>query len=122
MIALHGLVRLILAVLENMFNERFAKQGIALPVDAVSQRARGKIRKEGWCIWFLFGVDDQGEYLDYYSSHRMVLGDEHIRLRTDGSEETLPSICDFRRVSSGPAEDAQLETEFFTENQRISKC
>ena len=115
------LVRVIVTILENMFNERFAKQGIVLPGDAVSQRARGRIIKAGWCIWFLFGIDDQGEYLDCYSSHRMVLGDEHIRLRTDGSEETLPSICDLRRLSPDPVEDAQLEKAFFAENQQISE-
>lgn len=107
--------------LEKIFNERFSKWDIVLPIDGVPQRVRGKIIKSGWCIWFLFGKDEQGEYLDYYSSHRMVLGDEHIRLRPDGGMEELPTISDLRKVSPDPAEDAQLEKEFFAENQHISE-
>lgn len=103
------------------FNERFAEQGIDLPDDAVIPNARGKIVHNGWCIWFLFGIDEQGEYLDYYSTHRMVLGDEHMRLRMDGSEDELPTICDCRKLSSDPVEDAQLEKAFLSENQRISE-
>ena len=76
--------------------------------------------KAGWSIWFLFGVDESGEYLDYYSSHRMA-GDEHIRIRADSSEEALPSICSMRFTSSDPIEDAKLEEEFLAQNQRVSE-
>lgn len=106
--------------IEVKFNQRFAKWSIALPKDAVTQRTRGRIDNSGWTIWFLFGIDESGEYLDYYSSHRMV-DDEHVRIRTDGSEETLPTISSMREGSKDPDVDARLDNEFVAENQRVSK-
>ncbi len=102
------------------FNQWFAHWGITLSDEVMSQRVRGKIFKAGWCIWFLFGTDEAGDYLDYYASHRMG-GDYHIRIRTDGSEESLPTIASIHWTSEDPVEAQRLEKEFFAENQRISE-
>ncbi len=107
-------------LLESKFNERFARWSIVLPRDEMMERRRGKIIKAGWTIWFSFGEDQAGEYLDYYSSHRMA-GDDHTRIRADGREETLPAICSMRSVSSDPVEDAELEEAFFRENREVSE-
>jgi hypothetical protein len=32
---------------------------------------RGQINAEGWAIWYLFGNDDRGEYLDSYAAQRL---------------------------------------------------
>lgn len=101
------------------FNEMFAKSGIRLPPRDVAQRRRGRIFKAGWSIWYLFGADDRGEYLDFYWSHRLC-GDEHTRFYADGAREDLDAIIEFRRSSPDPVEDARLEAAYFAENRRIA--
>jgi hypothetical protein len=102
------------------FNRRFSHWQIRLPADAVRFRRRGKIMEKGWVIWFLFGTDDSGEYLDYYASHRMT-SDDHVRVYADGREESLPAIQDLRFCSDDPAEDARLEAEYFARNQAVAR-
>ena len=106
--------------IQAKFNQRFAHWNIALSDEVMSQRVPGKIVKAGWCIWFLFGTDEADDYLDYYASHRMAGGDDHIRIRVDGSEESLPAIASIHLTSEDPVEAQRLEKEFFAENQRIS--
>ena len=64
----------------EMFARSFEPWGIQLPDEGVKHRARGKINKAGWTIWYLFGSDEKGEYLDYYATHRMT-SDSHTRIR-----------------------------------------
>jgi len=104
--------------IEVRFNTIFTIWGIRLPSDAVTKRKRGKIIHAGWTIWYLFGSDENGEYLDYYASHRMT-EDDHVRIYFDGSCELLPTICTFRLVSQNPEEDARLEAEYIEKNRRI---
>jgi len=104
--------------IQTIFNQRFARWNIALSDEVVSQRTRGKIVKAGWCIWFLFGTDETGDYFDYYASHRMI-GDYHTRIRIDGSEESLPAIGSIYWYSEDPVEAKRLRKEFFDENERI---
>jgi hypothetical protein len=107
--------------LEIQLSERFARWDIKLPDEAYAQQSGGKITKAGWCIWYQFGKDESGEYLDYYSSHRMT-SDSHVRVRADGSEEELPTISSMRwKMSEDPVEDARLAEEHLAENQRISE-
>lgn len=106
--------------IESHFNETFSHWDISLPVDVVTSRKRGKIVKAGWAIWYLFGSDERGEYLDYYASHRMTT-DRHVRIYADGNEEDLPTIQSMRMVSRDPEEDARLEAEYFARNQRVAR-
>ena len=101
------------------FNFSFSPWGIELPLDDIADRRRGKIMKGGWAIWYLFGSDEKGEYLDYYASHRMT-DDDHVRIYADGKAKTLPTLCRFRMISNDPEEDARLESESFAENGHIS--
>ncbi len=109
----------VMAAVVAKFDEKFAQWRIRLPRRDVTQRRQGRILKAGWAIWYLFGADERGEYLDYYSAHRMC-GDDHTRLYADGSSEDLEIIIQFRRCSLDPAEDARLEAAYFAENQRIA--
>ena len=102
------------------FNRSFEIWGIELPEEAVRNQQRGKIVKRGWAIWYLFGGDDAGEYLDYYASHRMT-NDRHARLYADGSSKSLDSYCSMRRVSDDPEENKRLENEFWEHNERVSR-
>ncbi len=106
--------------IESKFNDGFAHWEIRLPPDAVGQRKRGKIARAGWAIWYLFGSDERGEYLDYYASHRMT-DDRHVRIYADGHCEDLPTIREFRLFPDEPEEDARLEAEHYAENQRVAR-
>ena len=105
---------------ELHFNAKFVHWDIRLPPDAVRQRKRGKIVQAGWAIWYLFGYDEKGEYLDYYASHRMT-NDTHVRIYADGQCAGLPAIPPFRFCSEDPEEDARLKAESFSENRKIAK-
>jgi hypothetical protein len=111
-----GIVRKI----ERRFGHTFAPWGIALPLEDVKAGRRGKIVASGWAIWYLFGSDERGGYLDYYASHRMT-GDRHVRVREDGPAEHLPTIRTFRVVSRDPEEDARLKAEYLEHNRRVGR-
>jgi len=106
--------------IEAQFKETFSHWDIHFPKEAIERRQRGKIVKAGWAIWYLFGSDERGDFLDYYASHRMT-NDRHVRIYADGHSESLPSIQEVRLCSQDPEEDARLEAEYYTENQRIGK-
>ena len=106
--------------IEGRFRLAFAPWGIALLPEHVRERKRGKIVASGWAIWYLFGEDERGEYLDYYASHRMT-DDRHVRIREDGSAEPLPTISTFRIVSGDRKEDARLEAEYLDHNRRVGR-
>ena len=104
--------------IESHFNQRFRHWDIRLPPADLAQRRRGKLVAAGWVIWYLFGADEQGEYLDYYASHR--LSDEHRRLRANGGRECLPSL-QWAPASAEDSEEAQrLVADCQAENQRIA--
>lgn len=100
------------------FATLFKNFDIALPEADVVVRGRGKICQCGWAIWYLFGKDERGEYLDYYSAHRMT-GDDHVRLYEDGPRESLPAISIMRVCSEDPEEDAHLEAELQARNKQV---
>lgn len=110
----------------------FAKQlsyfGHELPVDDVRLRRRGMLCADedggdyghGDTVRYLFGQDDHGEYLDYYLRHRLA-GDQHVRIREDGSTEDLDVVPNWRACADAPAEDARLQTWYVEEVNRISR-
>ncbi|RMD82344.1 MAG: hypothetical protein D6815_09475 [Candidatus Dadabacteria bacterium] len=106
--------------IEAIFREEFSYWGIELPAENVAQRRRGKIVEKGWAIWYLFGSDERGEYLDYYASHRMT-EDRHIRIYSDGEQVTLPAIRGMRIGSKNPEEDARLEAEHDAKNRETAE-
>ena len=71
-------------------------------------------------VWYLFGEDEWGEYLDYYASYRMT-DDRHVRLREDGPTEHLPAIRTFLIRSRDPEEDARLKAEYLEHNRRVGR-
>lgn len=87
--------------IERRFRRTFAHWGLALPPEDVEARRRGKIVGGGWAIWYLFGSDEQGEYLDYYASHRMT-DDRHVRFCEGSPAEHLPTIRTFLFAPNTP--------------------
>ncbi|MCY3747920.1 MAG: hypothetical protein OXG64_01380 [Chloroflexi bacterium] len=106
--------------IEEQFNQSFSYWRIQLPREDVENRQRGTIVEAGWTIWFLFGSDESGEYLDYYSSHRMT-NDSHVRIYEDGRVELLESLWELRPTSDDPEENARLEDEFWEHNERVAR-
>ena len=104
--------------IESCFNSIFSHWNISLPPDDCHNRRSGELFKSGWVIYYLFGKDDAGEYLDYYATHRMT-DDSHFRIYANGHRESLPALLSSRLCSENLEEDAQLETEFYAENKRI---
>lgn len=106
--------------IEERFKQAFSYWRIELPRTAVENRQRGTIVEAGWTIWFLFGSDERGEYLDYYASHRMT-NDSHVRIDKDGRVESLESLWELRPTSDDPEENARLEDEFWEHNERVAQ-
>ena len=104
----------------DVFASHFEAWEIRLPEEAVRSRERGKINQAGWSIWYLFGSDEQGDYLDYYAAHRMT-NDSHVRIREDGSVASLPSLNDMFIGSEDPAENTRLKAEFHQRNKEIAE-
>lgn len=106
--------------IESAFNQVFSHWEIRLPPDAVEQRKHGQIVQAGWAIWYLFGSDEKGEYLDYYASHRMT-NDRHVRLYASGEREALPAVRDLRLRSDDSEEDARLKAEYLDHNREVHR-
>jgi hypothetical protein len=104
----------------DRFLRDFEPWDISLPPEQARERRRGKLVEGGWAIWFLYGEDEKGEYLDYYASHRMT-DDRHVRIYESGEVERLPTINTFRLVSQDPEEDARLEAEYLDKNRRVAR-
>jgi hypothetical protein len=103
----------------ELFSRDFSHWAIRLPPEDVAKRRRGRINQEGWAIWYLFGTDDHGEYLDYYAAHRMT-DDRHVRIYASGEREDLPTVQSFRPCSDDPVEDQRLADDLFAKNQRVA--
>jgi hypothetical protein len=104
----------------SQFRNHFRQWKIRLPAKDLKARSPGRIHKEGWAIWYLFGRDERGEYVDYYASHRMT-EDSHVRLRCGILPEGLPTIVGMRRVSPDPDEDARWDAAHTARNREIAR-
>ncbi len=109
--------------IEESFNGQFSHWEIHLPAEAVQNRQRGKINKRGWTIWYLFGSDEKGEYLDYYAHNRFT-NDTHMRIYEDGSQRGLGAIWDMGPVHS-PEDSEEVirekKAEFVAKNREIAQ-
>ncbi|CAL8970284.1 hypothetical protein RHODGE_RHODGE_00754 [Rhodoplanes serenus] len=108
-----------IAEIAREFARHFAPWNLRLPPADVAARQRGKIVQKGWAIWYLFGTDQHGAYLDYYAAHRMT-NDSHVRLRAGGRHEGLPSIASGMVLTDDPEEDARREAAFFRHNREVA--
>lgn len=114
-----------LGTLQATFAKMLSYYGYQLPEDDVFFRRRGQIGGEdgdygyGDTLTYLFGQDERGEYLDYYTRHR-IAGDQHIRIYEDGSWEHLEVISPFGPLcSDDPVENERLRREDQEEVARI---
>lgn len=102
--------------------------GHELPTEDVHLRRRGMLCADedggdygyGDAVRYLFGQDEQGEYLDCYLRHRLA-GDQHVRIREDGSTEDLETVPHWRACADDPAEDARLQARYAEVVNRIGR-
>lgn len=88
-------------------------------VDAadVAGQERGHSLHHGMHISWAWGQDERGRsYLDFLSEHRHP-GMHAARYFTDGRTEPIATPASMRAVSADPAQDAQIEQEFFESNR-----
>ena len=107
-------------IIKDRFDLAFRRWEIKLPPQDLLARRRGMILQSGWVIWYLFGKNLKGEYMDFYAAHRMT-NDRHTRLYFDGTTEGLPTPQEFCVVPKDPEEAAQKRAEFYAHNRRIAK-
>jgi hypothetical protein len=108
--------------MESVFNKSFERFQICLPPDDVAHKRRGKIVKGGWVIWYLFGADSRGEYLDYYATHRMTT-DSHLRIYDNGITEHLPALHSGYVLPAGYTKEQEqlIKEEYFAQNRQIAE-
>ncbi len=102
--------------IEETFANEFRHSGFVLPASNVELRQGGKIIGAGWAIWYCFGEDEYGQYLDYYASHRMT-NDRHCRIYADGRTVDLPSIRGMYVISG--SDPMQQRAEFCAWNDTV---
>lgn len=115
-----------LPVIVATFARIMSHFGHQLPEEDVIHRRRGRIGDPedgdygyGDTVYYLFGQDEQGEYLDFYMAHR-IAGDTHGRIREDGRYESLDVVSPFGPVvSDDPEEYARNQAEDQAEVSRI---
>ncbi len=110
-----------LGLIPETFRRRSAPHNLPLPRRALATRSAGVIAKKGWLIQYLFGKDEKGEYLDVYSSHRHP-GDDHVRLRPDGSTEQLEFMTSMMFYDADePDGFRKAEEELYRRNREIAR-
>lgn len=73
------------------FAKEFAQWKLVIPEENLAARKKGSINDEGWSIKFCFGKENDMEYMDYYSYHRMTNASLQ-RIYENGEKELLASI------------------------------
>jgi hypothetical protein len=108
--------------IEVGFAERYAEWDIALPEGAAARREAGHIFQRGWHVGYIWGEEDGEEYFEYLAQHRMMAGDDHIRVWASGREEGFESAGGPIVLPRGAskAEITKLEHEHADRSRAIS--
>jgi len=78
---------------------------------ANQQHGSGSVR-------YVWGDDDGGRYLEYYSFHR-IWGDSHARIHESGEVEWLPTLATSLMVTDDPEKDAAAREKLHKANQDL---
>lgn len=106
-------------VLARKLDEMHPGWGVAVEPPPAGPR-RGFVRQAGGPgrIRYVFGEDERGIFLEFYSFHR-VWGDVHARIREDGTVEGLDVLDTAVAVTGDPDEDRRLVEAQNRRNQRL---
>lgn len=72
-----------LGALRLAFARYFVRFDLALPEDDVALRRPGRITQRSWFIFYLWGEDEAGLYLEFYAANRFTNA-RHRRIYEDG--------------------------------------
>ena len=85
----------------------------------VASQERGHSFHRGMHIGWAWGEDERRQpYLDFLSEHRHP-GMQAVRYFTDGRTDPIATPASTRAVAPDPAEDAELERQFFENNTAV---
>jgi hypothetical protein len=92
------------------FEQEFAPWDLHLLPDDVANRRSGTLRQLGWLVFYDFGRDGHGEFLDYYAALRDATDDAatddwHVRIYASGERITLPTVIDAYVYAREPTRD-----------------
>ncbi len=106
--------------IKEQFDERFAPWEVALSADAIATKTAGSLRQQNGSglIRYVFGNNSKGDYLEYYSFHR-IGGDSHGRIYETGEYERLDTLQTMYFVSDDPQETERNKSEMHERNQRL---
>jgi hypothetical protein len=97
------------------FANRFKRWNITLPAENVAKRQRGTIAEAGWCIKFIFGIENGVKYLEFSCGHRMLYGEPHVQILESGEHRMLDEML---HVSYNDSEENRLRMEH---NERVKQ-
>jgi hypothetical protein len=81
----------------------------------------GQIRKAGWHINYIFGLEGNEPYVEYYASHRMT-SDTRERIYESGRTESLPAIQEFMFYDpKKPGDEERARHDYEAHNRRIAE-
>lgn len=110
--------------IERYFKDYFARWSITLPSNAVARRAPGHLFEKGWHIGFIWGADEQGEYLEFLAQHRMT-NDRRQRVYATGEVKDMPVPVPMYVIPAHATPEQQAEiakrhrTSYRRESQKL---
>ena len=105
--------------IENCFNLRFRNWDIKLPEGAFESEEKGMIRRGPSCINYIFGQDEKGKYIEYYTMNRFT-NDSHERIYENGETLVLPAKHDIIIYGAGRTLE-QAKEEFDRHNREVDE-
>ncbi len=105
--------------ISRVFASTFSRWKLRIPREDLEREKAGFIQKEGWLVQYCFGRDEKGGYLDYYAAHRMT-SDDHVRIREDGSQESLPAMIELCVIPEG-GDDGEARERFYEANRKVAE-
>jgi hypothetical protein len=106
--------------IKDIFEQRFEAWKVRLPIEDAEARRPGFLRQVGGSgsIRYVFRHGEKGEYLEYYSFHRLG-GDSHRRIYASGEVEDLDVLQTMYMVSDDPEETKQRGAEMHERNRKL---
>jgi hypothetical protein len=102
------------------FEEMFKDWEIKIPDENYKTKEAGYVQKDGWLIQYCFGKEDDKEYMDVFSEHRMTSPD-HFRLYENGDKKDLPIYQTVYAVDKDPEKTEKNKKEYYEYNEKVAQ-
>jgi hypothetical protein len=106
-----------------VFDRDFSQWRIELPSESLEYQLRGEIKAEGWLIYYVFGENSKGSFMDYLAWHHMEGEPRHKRIYASGEEEYLPTYIGFivYPANTTKADRERIEQAYYRYNRQVGK-